>query len=111
MASEAKASEARGNTKSRAYQLTLNQPLRLNELLDNMKTYKTLTYYMVSHLETGEETQHEHYHIYVHFRNMIKLSIKKCCGAHIEPAKGTFNDNLRYFTKQGELTCEFGGGR
>lgn len=108
MASEVSASQARGNTKARAFQLTLNQPQRLQELLDNMKTYKTLTYYMVSALEKGEESQHEHYHIYVHFKNMIKLSIKKCCGAHIEFVRGSYEDNLKYFTKQGPLTEEFG---
>lgn len=108
MASEAEASEARGNTKARAYQLTLNQPEKLGELLENMKSYKSLDYYMVSHLEVGEEKQHEHYHIYVHFKNMIKLNIKKCCGAHVEYVKGTYNDNLKYFTKQGELTEEWG---
>ena len=108
MASEVKASEARGNTKARAFQLTLNQPERLNELLDNMKSYKSLDYYMVSHLEVGEEKQREHYHIYVHFRNLIKLNIKKCCGAHVEYVRGSYNDNLIYFTKQGPLTEEWG---
>lgn len=108
MASEVKASEARGNTKARAFQLTLNQPERLNELLENMKSYKSLDYYMVSHLEVGEEKQHEHYHIYVHFRNLIKLNIKKCCGAHVEYVRGSYNDNLIYFTKQGPLTDEWG---
>lgn len=108
MASEAKASDARGNTKARAYQLTLNQPEKLSELLENMKSYKSLDYYMVSHLEVGEEKQHEHYHIYVHFKTPIKLNIKKCCGAHVEYVKGTYNDNLKYFTKQGELTDEWG---
>lgn len=108
MASEVLASQARGNTKARAFQLTLNQPERLNELIENMKTYKSLDYYMVSHLEVGEETQHEHYHIYIHFRNLIKLSVKKCCGAHVEIVRGSYKDNLAYCTKQGPLTDEWG---
>ena len=108
MATEAKATEARGNTKSRAFQLTLNQPERLNELIDNLKTYKSLSYIMVSALEVGEETQHEHYHIYLHFNVPIKLNIKKCCGAHIEIVHGSYNDNYKYFTKQGDLTYEWG---
>lgn len=108
MASEVKASQARGNTKARAFQLTLNQPERLTELLNNLKTYKSLDYYMVSALEKGEETEHEHYHIYVHFNNLIKLNVKKCCGAHIEIVRGTYKDNLIYCTKQGELTEEWG---
>ena len=102
------ATVARGNTKARAYQLTLNEPQKLNELLDNLKTYKTLTYYMVSALERGNKTQHEHYHIYCHFKHALKLSIKKCCGAHVEIVKGSYSDNLQYFLKQGELTTEWG---
>lgn len=108
MASEAMASVARGNTKARAFQLTLNQPEKLNELIENMKSYKSCDYIMVSALEVGEEKQHEHYHIYVHFKNMIKLNIKKCCGAHVEYVRGSYNDNLKYFTKQGDLSYEWG---
>lgn len=108
MATEEMATKARGNTKARAYQLTLNEPKRLQELLQNMKKYKSLTYYMVSALERGEETQHEHYHVYLHFKTPIKLSIKNCCGAHVEHCKGTFQDNLKYCTKQGPLTEEWG---
>lgn len=108
MATEEMTTEARGNTKARAYQLTLNQTEKLDELLENMKKYKSLDYYMVSHLEVGEETQHEHYHIYLHFKTPLKLNIKKCCGAHVEFVKGSYNDNLKYFTKQGDLTDEWG---
>lgn len=108
MATEVKTTEARGNTKARAYQLTLNQPEKLSELLANMKSYKSLDYYMVSHLEVGEEKQHEHFHIYLHFKTPIKLCIKKCCGAHVELVKGSYNDNLKYFTKQGPITEEWG---
>lgn len=108
MASEVLASVARGNTKARAFQLTLNQPEKLNELIENMKSYKSCDYIMVSALEVGEEKQHEHYHVYVHFKNMIKLNIKKCCGAHVEYVRGSYNDNLKYFTKQGDLSYEWG---
>lgn len=108
MASEVIASKARGNTKTRAYQLTLNQPERLQELLTNLRTYKSLDYYMVSALEEGDKTHHKHYHIYIHFTNLIKLNLKKCCGAHVEKVIGSYNDNLLYFTKKGELTTEWG---
>lgn len=108
MATEAEATEARGNTKSRAFQLTLNQPEKLNELIDNMKSYKSCDYIMVSALEVGEEKQHEHFHLYVHFKVPIKLNIKKCCGAHVERVRGSYNDNLKYFTKQGDLSYEWG---
>ena len=108
MATEEKATEARGNTKSRAFQLTLNEPNKLNELIENMKSYKSCDYIMVSALEIGEETQHEHFHLYIHFRVPIKLNIKKCCGAHIEIVRGSYIDNYKYFTKQGDLTYEWG---
>lgn len=97
-----------GKTKSRTFQLTLNQPEKLQELLTNMKTYKSLTYYMVSPMEVGKKTHHEHYHIYLYFRCPIKLNIQKCCGAHVEIARGTYNENLKYLTKTGALLEEWG---
>lgn len=108
MATKVLATHARGNTKARAFQLTLNEKNRLQELLENMKTYKTLTYYAVSALEKGHETEHEHYHIYLHFSAPIKLNVKKCAGAHIEYCRGSYQDNLKYLTKQGPLTEEWG---
>lgn len=100
--------EARGNTKARAYQLTLNDVSKIEELKQNIMTYKSLRYLMIGAIEKAPTTGHEHVHIYAYFKTPLKLSIKKCCGAHIEPTKGTFNDNLQYLTKDGDLTFEWG---
>ena len=108
MASEVMASEARGNTKARAYQLTLNDVSKIEELKQNIMTYKSLRYLMIGAIEKAPTTGHEHVHIYAYFKTPLKLSIKKCCGAHVEPTKGTFNDNLQYLTKDGNLTFEWG---
>lgn len=102
------ATEARGNTKARAYQLTLNEIERIDELKQNIMSYKSLRYLMVGAIEKAPTTGHEHLHIYAYFKTPVKLSVKKCCGAHIEPAMGSFNDNLRYLTKDGDLTFEYG---
>lgn len=100
--------EARGNTKARAYQLTLNDVSKIEELKQNIMTYKSLRYLMIGAIEKAPTTGHEHVHIYAYFKTPMKLSIKKCCGAHVEPTKGTFNDNLQYLTKDGDLTFEWG---
>lgn len=100
--------QARGNTKARAYQLTLNDVSKINELKENIMSYKSLRYLMIGAIEKAPSTGHEHVHIYAYFKTPLKLSIKKCCGAHIEPTKGTFNDNFEYLTKDGPLTFEWG---
>lgn len=93
MATEAMTTEARGNTKARAFQLTLNNIELIEDLKNNLMTYKSLRYLMIGAIEKAPTTGHEHIHIYAYFKTPIKLSIKKCCGAHIETTKGTFNDN------------------
>lgn len=108
MATEAMTTQARGNTKARAYQLTLNDVSKINELKENIMSYKSLRYLMIGAIEKAPSTGHEHVHIYAYFKTPLKLSIKKCCGAHIEPTKGTFNDNFEYLTKEGPLTFEWG---
>ena len=108
MATEEMTTEARGNTKARAYQLTLNDVSKIEELKQNIMTYKSLRYLMIGAIEKAPTTGHEHVHIYAYFKTPLKLSIKKCCGAHVEPTKGTFNDNLQYLTKDGDLTFEWG---
>lgn len=108
MATEVLATHARGNTKARAYCLTLNEVDREQELIDGMKSYKTLRYIMIGALEHAPTTGHEHKHVFVYFNAPIKLNIKKCAGCHVEIAMGSFKDNLAYLTKEGELTYEYG---
>ncbi|QIR82193.1 replication associated protein [Chicken virus mg4_280] len=96
-----------GNTKSRSLQLTLNQVDRYPELLENLKSYKSLRY-LLSAREIAPSTGHEHIHIYVMFDNPIKLSIKKTCGAHIEHCRGSPKQNIDYIRKDGDILDEIG---
>lgn len=108
MASEVKASVARGNTKARAFCLTLNEINREKELIEGLKTYKTLRYLMIGAIETAPTTGHLHKHVFAYFNNMIKLNLKKCAGCHVEIAMGSFKNNYEYLTKEGPLTYEWG---
>lgn len=108
MATEAMTTEARGNTKSRAFCLTLNEINREKELIEGLKSYKSLRYLMIGALEKAPKTGHEHKHIFAYFSVPIKLNIKKCAGCHVEITRGTFKDNYEYLTKEGDLTYEYG---
>lgn len=101
------ASEARGNTKARAYQLTLNEPERYNELMEYITSLKSVDYY-ISCKEIAPTTGHEHIHIYVHCKQQIKLSVKKCCSAHIERCRGSPKQNIAYIEKEGDIIEEWG---
>lgn len=108
MATEAMTTEARGNTKARAFCLTLNEINRETELIEGLKSYKSLRYLMIGALEKAPKTGHEHKHIFAYFSVPIKLNIKKCAGCHVEITRGTFKDNYEYLTKEGDLTYEYG---
>lgn len=98
-----------GNTmaKSRSFQLTLNEPERYNELMNYIKNLKSLNY-LISCLEEAPTTGHKHIHIYLQFKNSIKLSIKKLCGAHIEICRGSPKQNIEYIEKEGNIIEEYG---
>lgn len=107
------ATHASGNTtasalrKAKHFQLTLNQPDRYEELKAYITGLKTNTYYLACR-ENAPTTDHKHIHIYAQFNNAIRLSIKKCCGAHIEACNGTPQDNVVYLKKEGDIIEEIG---
>lgn len=112
MASLEMASLGSGNTiqnraKSRNYQLTLNETAKYEQLLEYLYSLKSLTY-LIAAKEIAPTTGHEHIHIYLHFKTVIKLSIRKCCGAHIEICRGTPQQNIDYIKKDGEILEEYG---
>ncbi len=107
MASIGLASNRLGNTKARRFQLTLNEVDRYDELLDYLKGLKSLTY-LISCKEIAPSTGHEHIHIFICFNNLIKLSTKKTCGAHIEKCKGSVKQNIDYIKKDGNIIDEIG---
>lgn len=107
MATPDVATHALGNTKARAFQLTINNV----ETYDKVKNYITglkTNDYMIACKEKAPTTGHEHIHMYAHFRNAIKLSLKKCEGAHVEMCRGTPQQNIAYIEKDGDIIDEIG---
>ena len=84
--------------KRRNWQLTLNQPELYKKLSEYLKSINSLKY-LISCEESAPTTGHKHVHIFAHFKNTIKLNIKKCCGAHIEPCYGSVDENILYVKK------------
>jgi hypothetical protein len=93
--------------KARRFQLTLNQVGKWPELLDYLKSLKTLGY-LLACKEVAPATGHEHIHCYVQFESPIALSLKKAQGAHIETCNGTPQANIDYIKKDGNIICELG---
>lgn len=104
MTAEVLTAEAPGNTntgayfKARSFQITLNQIQYYNEIKDYLTNLKTFSY-LISCKEYAPTTNKEHIHIYTHFTQSIKLSIKKLKGAHLEKCKGTPEQNIIYIIK------------
>lgn len=100
------ATEASGNTRadasvalrSRAFQLTLNQIEKYNDIKNYFMKFKSLNYWLAGK-EFGEKTKHCHIHIYAHFTNALRLNIKKCLGAHVEICRGSPKQNIDYIKK------------
>lgn len=107
MATQVMATERSGNTKHRAFQLTLNEVSKYKELKEYLTHYQSLQYYIACE-EQAPTTGHLHNHIYVHFKTPIKLDIKKCQGAHIEVCRGSPKQNIAYIEKNGKIIDEIG---
>ena len=111
--------EAAGNTKpaangaeqpkikSRAFQLTLNEIEKYKDLIEYIKHFKQLTYY-ISCKEKAPTTGHEHIHLYCKFKDKVTLKIDKLQGAHIEICKGSPKQNIDYIKKDGNILEEYG---
>ena len=93
--------------KAKCFQLTLNEVERFESLKEYLLKLKTLNY-IIACKEIAPLTSHEHIHIYTQFNNAIKLSIKKCEGAHIEKCFGTPEQNVEYIKKDGDIIFEQG---
>ena len=110
---EQKSTVAPGNTRAvstvraRAFQLTLNEPDKYEDLKKYLTHYSTLKY-MVAAVETAPTTGHKHVHIYCQFSQAKSLMIDKCYGAHIEICKGTPQQNRNYIMKDGNILDELG---
>jgi hypothetical protein len=83
---------------SKAYLLTLNQPEYYEKVKNYLYGLESLNYF-ISTLEKAPETGHEHIHIYAQFKQSIKLSLKKLCGAHVDKCYGSPQQNVDYIHK------------
>lgn len=97
-----------GAIKARAFQFTLNQVEKYPEILNDLKSLKSMDY-LISCLEEAPTTGHKHIHIYAHFKDKYKLSKKLMShGAHIEICKGSPKQNIDYVKKNGKILDEIG---
>lgn len=98
------------DTKSRKYQLTFNNPLEhgyTHENINNiMKSFNYLYYCLCDEIGLEENTPHTH--LYFVCENAVRFSkVKKLfSSAHIEPAKGSSQDNRNYIRKEGKYEHE-----
>lgn len=101
-----------GNTRkpslyARHVQLTLNEIEKFEDLKKYLLSSKVLNY-IIACKEIAPSTGHEHIHIYCQYTSPKKLSIAKCCGAHIEKCRGTPQQNYDYIIKNGDIIYEEG---
>lgn len=95
----------------KAWCFTLNQPKRVggrDGTIDDLRAMKPkfneeVMRYLVFQMEQGEGTSHPHYQGYVIFKTRqmyirVKSSLHQ--SVHVEHAKGTFNQNYTYCTKE-----------
>lgn len=91
---------------SRKYQLTINNPLEhgfTHEVIrSNLETFSQCLYWCMAD-EIGENGT-PHTHVYLACQNAIMFSTlqRRFYGAHIEPAKGTHQQNRDYVRKEGK---------
>lgn len=97
------------NMKARAFQLTVFDDKKEgahDKIVDYLRDLK-LCDYGLSCWEICPSTKREHWHIYVHFKNSVKLSQKKCLFAHLETVRGSVDDNIHYIKKTGKHESEW----
>lgn len=91
---------------SRKYQLTFNNPQEHDFTHEVIKTtiatFKGCLYWCLAD-EIGEQGT-PHTHLYAAFQNPVEFSTvqQRFYGAHIEPAKGTHQENRDYIRKEGK---------
>ena len=95
---------------SKAYQLTLNEIEKWEDLLKYLKSLKSRNY-IVAGQELAPTTDHPHIHVYIQFNYPTRLSMKKLCGAHIELCYASPQRNIDYVKKDGNILIEEGKPR
>lgn len=95
-----------GDTQSRKWQVTINNPIDKGYTHDYIKKqlgkFKSCIYWCMSD-EIGEE-QTFHTHLYIQFSSGVRFSTikKRFDGGHFEMAKGTAQENRDYVFKDGK---------
>lgn len=92
------------NNNARNFQLTLNEASmeHYEDVRDYL--YDRGCNYLISCIEENSR-ENLHMHIYVQFRQCVRLSVIRCYGAHIEVCRGSEEDNVAYVSK---MKLEFG---
>lgn len=94
------------DTRSRKWQITINNPKEKGYTHDKIKSillnFKSLIYWCMSD-EVGEKGTY-HIHLFMFFNNVVRFSTIKNNfeGAHYEMAKGTCQQNRDYVFKEGK---------
>ena len=91
----------------KAFQVTLNEIEVFGEVRDYLIGLKQFQY-IIACKEKAPSTGHEHIHIYVQFKDSIKLSLKKLKGGHLEKCRGSPQQNKAYIEKDGNVIYESG---
>ena len=95
------------DTRSRKWQLTINNPtehnLEHNSIKEYLSNLDNLVYWCMCD-EIGGKEKTYHTHVYIHLKNAIRFSTLKSMftTAHIEKANGTAIQNKDYILKQGK---------
>lgn len=96
-----------GVTRSRKYQITINNPVEHGFTHDvlraNLSKFSGLDYWCMAD-EIGGETGTLHTHVYLASRNPLQFHTvhQRFYGAHIESAKGSHQENRDYIRKEGK---------
>lgn len=94
-----------GLERKRAYQLTLNQVERFENLKKYLLGLKNINY-MIACQEQAPTTDHPHIHIYCQFTNSQRLARTMIEGAHEEECYGSPEENLDYIYKRGKYAAK-----
>ena len=95
--------------KCRAYQITVFDDKKVGNYIQVMEYLRGLKLldYVIACWEVCPSTLREHWHIYCHFNNSVKLSQKKCLYSHLEVVRGSVDDNINYVKKIGKHKDEW----
>lgn len=97
---------SKASWRARRFFLTLNDVERYDRLMEYLKS-RPYTY-LVAAYEEAPTTLHEHVHIFVLYKEQVKLVQSKTEGADVEVARGTPAQSRDYVKKEGNILFEDG---